>query len=83
MAISGQFILSKISHMNVLLQLIIVPPICVQEHYDQKWLMDLGCGIEQEEPKYVNEWLFDWLNSGRLAEAAWEGYQEALKNREM
>ncbi|MHA1575375.1 MAG: DUF6938 domain-containing protein [Alphaproteobacteria bacterium] len=59
------------------LPIIIAPPIGAHEHYNKKWLIGLGGGIEQENPEYVNEWLFDWLADGRLAEAAWEGFTEA------
>ncbi len=39
----------------------------------------MGSGLEQENPKYTNEWLFDWLKKGILAESAWEGFTEAPK----
>ena len=61
------------------LPIIIAPPIGSQEYFNQKWLINMGTGINQENPKYVNEWLFDWLNSGRLAESAAQGFLEAPK----
>jgi len=33
----------------------------------------------QENPKYVEQWFFDYLDSGRLAEAAMQGFMEAEK----
>ena len=39
----------------------------------------VGAGISQEDPRYTNEWLFDWINSGWLAEAAMSGFLEAPK----
>ena len=37
----------------------------------------MGTGIKQENPKYTDEWLFEWIDRGILAEAAWEGFIEA------
>ena len=31
----------------------------------------------QEEPRYVNDWLFYWLEDGRLAQAAINRFNEA------
>jgi hypothetical protein len=33
----------------------------------------------QENPDYVNQWFFDWLESGYFAEAAMEGFIEGKK----
>lgn len=54
-------------------------PVGSQEHYNRKWLLAIGGGIDSKNPKYVNEWLFDWLESGWLAEAAMEGFLDAPK----
>jgi hypothetical protein len=37
----------------------------------------MGTGFAQEKPEYADDWLYDWLDSGRLAEAAFEGFLEA------
>ena len=34
-------------------------------------------GFVQPDPKYVHDWLFYWLEDGRLAEAALNGYLDA------
>jgi hypothetical protein len=34
-------------------------------------------GIPQNDPRYTDEWLFDYINSGGLARFAWNGYIEA------
>jgi hypothetical protein len=57
--------------------IIIAPPIGDHEKQNTKWLIDVGGGIEQKDPKFVNEWIFDLINSGRLAEAAWNGFIDA------
>ncbi len=59
------------------LPIIIAPPLGSHEIFNEKWLVTMGSGIKQEDPRYVNEWLFEWLDKGILAEAAWEGFQEA------
>lgn len=61
------------------LPIIIAPPIGSQEEYNKDWLHDLSAGIDQEDPKYVGEWLFDWLHSGRLAARAMHGFLYAQK----
>ena len=69
---------SEISFYTALgLPIIIAPPLGAHEELNAKWLARLGSGFRQENPLYVNEWLFDWLDKGILAEAAWEGYTEA------
>ena len=61
------------------LPIILSEPIGPHEEYNQKWLIDMGSGHVQEDPRYTNEWLFDWIDSGRLAESAWKGFLEAPK----
>lgn len=61
------------------LPIVMSPPIGSQEAFNRKWLEAIGAGVDQDEPRHVDEWLFDWLNSGWLAEAAMEGYFEASK----
>jgi len=60
--------------------IIMAPTIGSQEQYNKAWLHSISAGFEQEDPKYVNEWLFDWLESGWLAEAAMEGFLDAPRN---
>jgi hypothetical protein len=52
-------------------------PIGSQEHYNREWLIAIGAGIDSKKVAHVNEWLFDWLDSGWLAEAAMQGYLDA------
>ncbi|MFA4931281.1 MAG: hypothetical protein WC570_05460, partial [Patescibacteria group bacterium] len=44
------------------------------------WLHMVNAGFEQENPEYTHDWLFDWLNSGWLAQAAMEGFMNAPRN---
>ncbi|MFH1867053.1 MAG: hypothetical protein ABIJ81_03150 [Patescibacteria group bacterium] len=59
------------------LPIIMAPPVGSQEQFNRLWLKTVGSGISQNNPKYTNEWLFDWLNSGGLARVAWNGFIEA------
>ncbi len=60
--------------------IIMAPSIGSQEEFNKAWLHQIGSGFEQEDPRYTNEWLFDWLRSGWLAQAAMEGYLDAPRN---
>ena len=59
------------------LPIIIAPPIGSQEQFNALWLQTVGGGLPQMPAKYTREWLFDWVESGGLARAAWSGYMEA------
>lgn len=56
------------------LPVIMAPSLGSQEVYNRTWLKTIGAGISQNNPAYTHEWLFDWINSGWLAEAAMSGY---------
>lgn len=62
------------------LPIIMAPTIGSQEEFNKAWLRSIGAGVEQEDPRYTNEWLFDWLRSGWLAEAAMSGFMDAPRN---
>jgi hypothetical protein len=59
--------------------IIMADPIGSQEHFNKKWLTIIGAGISQEDPRYTNEWLFEWINGGVLVDSAISGYFEASK----
>jgi len=58
---------------------IMAPPIGPQERYNRKWLLEIQAGIPQVDPAYTDEWLFDLLRDGRLAESGWDGFLKARK----
>jgi len=59
--------------------LIMTPPIGSQEEFNRKWLLTIAAGTDQEDVRYTDQWLFDWIDSGWFAEAAMEGFMEAPK----
>ena len=44
-----------------------------------RWLLKSGFGLLQENLNYTEQWFFDWLENGYLAEAAMEGFVEGEK----
>jgi len=61
------------------LPIIIAPPIGSQEHFNKSWLLKSGFGNSQKNPRYTEQWLFDWIKHGYLAEAAMQGFIEGEK----
>ncbi len=59
--------------------IIIEPSIGSQEDFNRRWLMHVGAAVLQENPKYVDQWLFDMLHAGDLAEVAMQGFIEIEK----
>jgi hypothetical protein len=71
---------SELSFYSALgIPIIIAPAIGSQEEFNKRWLLKSGFGLLQEDPAYVKEWLFDWLEKGYLAEAALQGFIEGEK----
>ncbi|MCX6865763.1 MAG: hypothetical protein NTV46_06000, partial [Verrucomicrobia bacterium] len=59
--------------------MIMAPSIGPQERCNRKWLVEMQAGIQQENPRFTHEWLFDLLRHGRLANAAWAGFLNIRK----
>lgn len=71
---------SEISFYTALgLPIVMAPPLGSQENFNEEWLTHIGSGIKQKNPKYADQWLFDWLGNGWLAEAAFQGFLDAEK----
>lgn len=62
------------------LPIIMSPTVGSQEEFNKDWLLSIGAGFAQDDPRYTHEWLFDWLKSGWLAEAAMNGFMNAPRN---
>jgi hypothetical protein len=59
--------------------IVMSPTIGSQERFNRRWLHEIQAGIRQENPDYADQWLFDALDDGRLADAAWSGFLKARK----
>ena len=59
------------------LPIIMSVPVGSQENFNREWLLTIGAGIDSLEPQYIDEWLPDLLESGRLARAAIDGFLNA------
>ncbi|OGZ24252.1 MAG: hypothetical protein A2896_00175 [Candidatus Nealsonbacteria bacterium RIFCSPLOWO2_01_FULL_43_32] len=71
---------SELSFYSALgLPIVIAPPIGSQEEFNQRWLLNSGFGILQKDVNYLEQWLFDWLDQGYLAECAMQGFVEGEK----
>jgi hypothetical protein len=71
---------SELSFYSALgIPIIISPAIGSQEEFNMRWIIKSGFGLLQENPNYTDQWLFDWLKQGYLAEAALEGFIEGKK----
>jgi hypothetical protein len=57
--------------------IIMAPCVGSQEEFNQKWLVKIGAGMPQENPKYANQWIMDLLDCGWLARAAMQGFIKA------
>jgi len=59
--------------------IVMSPIIGSQEKFNRKWLHEIQAAMKQENPDYTDEWLYDLLNRGTLAETAWDGFLKARK----
>lgn len=59
--------------------ILMAPVIGSQEYFNRKWLQEIHAAIPQENPDYTDQWLFDLLNRGRVADMAWSGFLKARK----
>ncbi|MFH1820744.1 MAG: hypothetical protein ABH805_02425 [Candidatus Nealsonbacteria bacterium] len=59
--------------------IIIAPPIGSQEDFNKRWLVNSGFGTVQKSLSSVDQWLFQWLDNGFLAEYAMQGFIEGEK----
>lgn len=71
---------SELSFYSALgIPIIIASPIGSQEEFNKRWLLKSGFGLFQEDLAHIEQWLFDWLKKGYLAEAAMESFIEGEK----
>jgi hypothetical protein len=71
---------SELSFYSALgIPIIASPPIGSHEESNLRWLVKSGYGVPQGDLRYIDQWLFDWLDNGYLAEMAIEGFVEVEK----
>jgi len=71
---------SELSFYSALgIPIIMSPIIGSQEKFNRKWLREIQAAMNQETPDYTDQWLYDLLNRGTLAESAWDGFLKARK----
>jgi hypothetical protein len=61
------------------LPLVLSPPVGVQETYNFRWAVENGAALAQHAPAAAADWLREWLESGTLAGAAWNGFTRLPK----
>jgi len=62
------------------LPIVMAPPIGAHEELNKRWLQEIHAGVKPAGPaEFCHEWLFDLLDRGRLAEAAWDGFLKVRK----
>ena len=62
------------------LPIVMAPPIGTHEELNKRWLQEIHAGVKMAGPiECCHEWLFDLHDSGRLAEAAWDGFLKGRK----
>lgn len=60
--------------------ILIAPPIGTHEKLNKRWLQEIHAGLTPPgDIRYVDQWLFDLRDNGRLAEAAWDGFLKVRK----
>lgn len=62
------------------LPVIMSQPLGAHEECNQEWLVKLGAGQRQEDPRAAAEWLTDWCNNGLLAYNAFNGHFHAPRH---
>jgi hypothetical protein len=61
------------------LPIIMTPTLGSQEKFNRRWLHEIQAGMKQENPDFTDQWLYDRLADGHLAEMAWSGFLKGRK----
>jgi hypothetical protein len=59
--------------------IIMTPTIGSQERFNRQWLFEIHAGMKQESPEFTEQWLYDLLDNGTIADMAWSGFLKARK----
>jgi hypothetical protein len=71
---------SELSFYSALgIPIVMSPIIGSQEKFNRKWLREIQAALKQDKPEYADQWLYDLLERGTLAESAWDGFLKVRK----
>ncbi|MFA6440651.1 MAG: hypothetical protein WCX28_15205, partial [Bacteriovoracaceae bacterium] len=59
--------------------IIMTPTIGSQERFNRQWLYEIHAGMRQENPEFTDQWLYDLIDNGTIADMAWSGFLKARK----
>jgi hypothetical protein len=59
--------------------IIMTPTIGSQERFNRQWLFEIHAGMKQEDANFTEQWLYDLLDNGTIADMAWSGFLKARK----
>lgn len=62
------------------LPILMTRPLGSHEEFNRDWVLRMGAGFMQEDPCQSAEWLWEWRETGMLAEAAFHGYLKAPRH---
>ena len=62
------------------LPLIMTEPLGAHEEANRDWIRHMGAGYPMEDPRYTSEWLRHWIETGMLAEAAFDAFTKAPRH---
>lgn len=62
------------------LPVVMAPALGAHEERNREWLVKMGAGHPQEDPRAAAEWLTDWCHNGLLAFNAFNGYFHAPRH---
>jgi len=72
---------SELSFYSALgIPLLLAPTIGSQEDFNKRWILKSGFGNTQKNPRYADQWLFNWIEKGYFAEFAMEGFVEGRQD---
>ncbi len=57
--------------------ILMAPTVGSQEDFNKQWLFQVSAGVSALDPRYADEWLWDWINGGAFARMAWNGFINA------
>jgi hypothetical protein len=60
--------------------ILMTDPLGSHESFNRDWILKMGAGFMQDDPAHAAEWLWEWRETGMLAEAAFHGFLKAPRH---